>query len=472
MLGTIHCKRLWLTLAAFISILQLCAIVLSGSGVGDTPEQAKNNALSELSSTIFVQVQSKLVETNSEENYRLSSKTLKEITLESNLPIMGAEYSIPTKQKGRYTVIASLNSLTALPIYETKLKALTVELEQAKSVLSATQSDEVVYQQLLTAKTLLETFTVYKLIYSSLGGNFQQQAPYTESEVNSSITRLQQSYDDLQFALKSIAQTFGSYKNIYAHYPSVYPSDEVTQFARVVRTNLTNLLSSVDEPLKADYNLVSSYEILNDKIVQNMRLIDKQGNLRAEAILNLNPPAYQNTDYRPKSLDIAQAIEMRELVSDKLRIELSTLQGKNRQLFIKGQEVKFMVKANQPCQFYIASHVYQYDETVYSYLLSLYPSASGDARFAYRIGAEDCNRWIELSAFDATDPFGVEILQVFATTGEIEVMIPSTEFDQATGLCKLSDKPKEAIVAMRGLKPKSKGVETAEGCLTLTIMKD
>jgi len=463
-------------LCLMLSIMQLCAVTLSATGFGDSPEQAKANALNELSSRIYVKVQSTLIDINSEESYNIKqhsyAKIFKEITLESNLPIMGAEYSAPIKQHGQYSITTSLNSETALPLYEAKQKDLIKEMQIAKTAISGTQSTEVSYQQLLAAKALLESYTIINLIYTALGGKLEQEAPFTENEISNAIAKLQQAYDDLQFALKSAAHSFSTFKNVYPYYSSVYPSDEVTQFSRLVQSTLANLVNSVSEPQKANYYLTSSYEIMADKLVLNLRLIDKNGSLKAGSVLNLNPPAYRNTDYLPKSLDIAKAITMKELITSDLSIELSTLQGKNILLYTAGQEVKLMVKANQPCQFYIASHVHQADDKVYSYLLELYPNAANDARFIYNIPAENCNRWIMLSDFVAKEPFGVEILHIIATTGEIEKMIPSTKIDKETGLYKLSDKPREAIVAMRGLTPKAKGTETAESNLTLTVMKE
>jgi len=69
-----------------------------------------------------------------------------------------------------------------------------------------------------------------------------------------------------------------------------------------------------------------------------------------------------------------------------------------------------------------------------------------------------------------TEPFGVETLQVIASTGSLQGSIPPYRKDNY-GLLHISNDPRDAVSLTRGLILSRKEVETTETSLTITTSK-
>jgi hypothetical protein len=223
------------------------------------------------------------------------------------------------------------------------------------------------------------------------------------------------------------------------------------------------MLSGTTKAEQSSYILRSGYEISDASIVLSLRLTDKHGNTKRGHILKLHPKAYQDYGYLPKTLDLASLYESGELVSNKLQVQLSGMDGSPQLFFTKGEVVRLRIKSNLPIDYYITVHSHN-DEGIYSYLLL-------GAGITNRISADQCNRWIELQKFEVSEPFGVETLQLIASTGSLQSSLPPARYDSRYGLDKISDNPKDAMVLTRGLKPVARETETTEATLTITTME-
>jgi hypothetical protein len=107
----------------------------------------------------------------------------------------------------------------------------------------------------------------------------------------------------------------------------------------------------------------------------------------------------------------------------------------------------------------------------YSYLLEL-QEAERNRKFVYYVNADDANKWISLGEFDVVKPFGVESLQVIASTVDPVDELPSYRYDPKTGLYISFREPKEGVLKARALRKKmSEEAQTAEAVLMLTTME-
>ena len=134
-----------------------------------------------------------------------------------------------------------------------------------------------------------------------------------------------------------------------------------------------------------------------------------------------------------------------------------------------------MIKMNRPGYFYIVVHTLKKEEK-YSYILDFFTS-NDNRKFIYTVSADDVNKWIMLPEFEVVPPFGVETLQVIASTNDLFNKVPSTTYDTKTELYKISDEPKKAVALTRGLirkerKEKAKALPSfAETTLMFTTLK-
>lgn len=444
--------------------------VLRESGLGESESAARSVALANLSQRLFVNVNACITELSIEENKQSFAKTMKEISLQSNLPLLGIDVPSVEKVKGAFKASVIMDPQRSLPLYALKLKTLQKQLQEASELIpndkkdSSSTNSALRYEQLLLAKARLDEYEIHRYIYLALGGKEDFASPITESRLNAVLYELSLEFDDLTLALRLSVRSFGEYKGIYVYYPTVYPSRETTQLARVIRDHLLGLLPSTDSAEGASYYLRTSYEIVDNGILLNLKLSDKAGNILRSNIVKLKAPAYQSYEYIPKSIDLAEQIASGELVSNRLQVQFSGLEGNDQLFYTKGEEIGFKIKSNLPIEYFIVVHTYN-DDGIYSYLLR------GDNDI-HRISSDQCNRWVELpDSFIVGEPFGVEVMQVFASTGSLTNSLPPVVFDERYKLYKISNDPKQAVALTRGLRPKAKAAETTETSLTLTTME-
>ena len=120
---------------SILSLLLLLLLVptgwsqeVTGEGVGSTKEQAKKEALADLSQNISVEVKS--VQTQLSEligdNFREDATSL--IQLESRLPILGAE-SFVVEDVDYYSALARLSAQEVKPLYRNQLQQMEREIQ-------------------------------------------------------------------------------------------------------------------------------------------------------------------------------------------------------------------------------------------------------------------------------------------------------------------------------------------------------
>ena len=101
---------------------------VTGEGVGSTKEQAKKEALADLSQNISVEVKS--VQTQLSEligdNLREDASSM--IKLESRLPILGAE-SFVVEDVDYYSALARLSAQEVKPLYRNQLQQMEREIQ-------------------------------------------------------------------------------------------------------------------------------------------------------------------------------------------------------------------------------------------------------------------------------------------------------------------------------------------------------
>lgn len=446
----------------FAAVLQ--SAPLSAEGYGECEVTARSSALGNLSQNLYVQVEANILSVDEEVDEQVFSRIVRKINTTSNLPLLGTTFLPVTRTQRDYQVTVFLEPQNALPLYEDGLQQLHTALEEAVTYLEPNHDDLFRYNRLLKAKTDLEEFEVKRFIYLALGGSKEFSPPLTEARLSAALNELTSDFDDLQLAVEHHIEKFLPYSQVYINYPAVYPSKEVTQLSRIIHNKLVSYLQTTEQLNAADYYLRSSYEIAGNGIVLSIRLVDRKGNIQQAEVIRLNPPAYQDFDFQPRTMDLARQIETGELISNRLNVQLAGLSGSDQLFYTQGERVNLKIKANLPVEYYIIVHTHT-DEGVYSYLLELSPTFTG------RISADQVNRWVELAEFEVVEPFGVETLHVFASTGSLQNSLPPVEQDTQYGLYKISDNPQAAVRLTRGLRPVAREVETAETTLTVTTME-
>jgi len=474
-------KRLQICLlvASFIvafAVIHSEAKTIIGKGFGITREEAKKEALSDLSSSIQVEVQSSFESMVKEVNRKVEEFTQNVITLKSELPILGAEYQYSKTRDGQKST-AILNSESVVRLYGAQINEIKKNIDTLQRLIEKSPSRMEKYQLYTEILTGLKQYYKYKTVAILLGSKNIPDIDITEVEIKNQLRKLEEKVDDLTMAAKLIARAIGDRDRIYIYPPTTRNSHEITQFADAVKKRLSAHVKTVQNPKDANFFLKGSYHILsNGKVGIELTyfLVDNEFNTVLSKVISLLPETYAGYQVKPKTLSFDKLLYEGFVVSNEFKIEITTNRGRTNLLFKEREEAEFLVKMNNPGYFYIVGHVVKPGNEQYSYVIDFDATGEirGDRKFIQYVNIDDVNKWISLGKFEIVAPFGVESLQLIASSKDLIDSLPFHGYDVETQLHVVSKDPNKAVMNTRAIKKKiSKKVKSAEAVLLFTTMK-
>jgi len=467
-----------LLVSFFVLIFGVCQIeakTIIGEGFGDTREEAKKAALSDLSSAIQVEVQSSFQSMVKEVNRKVEEFTQNVVSLKSELPILGAEYEFRRTKHGQNST-AILESDNVLRLYEAKLVEIKKDVDTYQGLIGKSASRSEKYQFYTEMLTCLKQYYKHKTVAILLGSKNIPEIDITEVEIKNQLRKLEEKVDDLNMAAKLVAEAMADRDRIFIYPPTTKDSHEITQFADVVKKRLSVYLKTVQDPRNADFFMKGAYSILNGgkgEIELTYYLLDSEFNTLKSKVVTLLPDSYSSYEVKPKTLSFDKLLYGGFAVSNEFKIDINTNRGRGNLLFKEGEEAEFLVKMNNPGYFYIVGHVVKPGNEEYSYLVDFDATGeiSSGRKFIRYVNIDDVNKWISLGKFEIVAPFGVESLQLIASSKDLIDGLPHYGYDDETQLCVVSKDPTKAVLNTRAIRKKiSKEVKSAEAVLLFTTM--
>lgn len=453
--------------AIFLASSPVAAKQLVGEGYGKTDEEAKKQALMDLSSIIQVQVQCEVSSISRQVDKEFYSDVKQAISVKSDLPILGAAFEYRPAKKERFARVVL--DPKALPLYEEKLREAVKGIDAVLKTADNTADPNRKYELLNDALSLIDGYYKYKIVAMMLGCLNMAELKVTEAEIKSRLKRLETDAETLELALSLVAKGVDR-KGVYVYPPTTRDSHEVTQLGSAIKDKLSVLLDTVQAPSAANCVLRSEYEILKDGIELTCHLVDKDASTIMTRVVRLAPKAYQGYRYQPQTVSFDKLLYEGVAVSSDFRVELSTNKGGGNLVFKADEEVELLVKANRPGYFYIVGHIVKEQEK-YSYLVQLSTSVLDNRKFIYFINADDVNKWVSIGQFGVSAPYGVESIQLVASSEDLISRLPAVESKTVEGLHLISKNPERGIAKTRGLVPKKqKEVVSAEAVLMFTTI--
>jgi hypothetical protein len=394
------------------------------------------------------------------------------INLKSDLPILGAEFTT-VAVKDQFLVQATLDYRN-LKLYEAELINIKniIDGNVKKLKTSRTSAEKVIL--LKEILTNLEQYDRYRIVAQFIGSKNIPKVNITSADIKRQIGLLLEEADTLDFGLKLLTEGIKE-KHIFIYPPTTRNSREITEFASAVKNRISVYLHTVERPNQALHFLSGEYQILKDKIDLTYHLLNADQDIQKTFVTTFSKSAYKDYEIEPQTLDFDNLLKNGVVVSGDLTIKAMMSSGKRDLMFFEGDSIRIMVKMNRPGYFYIVVHTLKKEER-YSYILDFFES-DDNRKFIYTVSADDVNKWIMLPEFEVVPPFGVETLQVIASTQDLLHKVPSAEYDNITKLYKISDEPQKAVVLTRGLIRKEKKEKAtaapsfAETTLMFTTLK-
>jgi len=417
-----------------------------------TEAQAKREALAALADSIFINVKS---ETSSVTEGSGKSEQSVSIHASSDIPLIGVEMKCEARSR-EFVCQSSLDSTKSLPIYQRHLNELSLEIATLDArILKSTGQDR--YSLLTQALTAIEQFEKYRAVATMLGLiNFE--APLrTRADTEAQLLALESAVPSIELAAKLLSKNLKA-EALFIQPAMPHASNEVTEFGRLLRDRLAQKLPTVASPDLALTYFKGEYEVLANQLHVMYRLLDANGNTLDTRIATLAPAAYKNIEVNPTTQSFDQLLHNGVALGNEFRAQLTTNRGAENVLFNEKDEVELLVKLNRPGYFYVVGHVTKGAEN-YSYLLELGGTGT-ERRFVRYVNADDVNKWLSIGKFEASAPFGVESLQLIATSDDAIYRLPTHEIDQKTQLNLIASNAEKGIAKTRALKPKRSQSDT------------
>lgn len=460
-----------ISILLFILLLSHSAIAdrLSGSGFGPTESEAKKEALADLSQSIKVEVKSEFKSIVSQKNKTLDELKTKAIHLKSDIPVLGAEFDELTSSEG-YMVEAVLY-FSKVRLYELELKRINDLINKNLVNYNKATSNSVKLEILKTILTNIDQYYKYRIVAQLMHSKKIPEIKIPATEIKNSLTKLGKKADTINFGVKMLAQDIMQ-KKIFIYPPTTENSSEITQFGSAVKDHLSKYLNTVSTPSAASCFLSGEYQTLKNGIELTCHLIDKDGNTIKTAMTFFLPSAYKNYQIKPSTIDFEKLLQSGHLVSGDFKVDIKTEKGRQNLLYKKDDSMRLFVKMNKPGYLYFIVHNLKKEK--YSYIVN-FTDEPENRKFIYYLNGDYVNKWVELVEFSVVAPFGVETLQLFASTKDLINSLPEYFYDKRTQLYKLSSsnklasKPSIAVAKTRAIMIREKN-ESAEASLVFTTM--
>jgi hypothetical protein len=441
------------------------ALSLKAEARAPNEQQAKREALAALADSILVEVKSEITSNvkgsgERQDEHKISSR--------SDIPLIGVDLSCVSKN-GEVLCEARLDSNKSLDIYARKLEELRREMAELNNRLAKIKTNNR-YPQLVQLLTLIEQYEKYHTVSQLLGATQISTPVKSRNDIEEQLRTLETLSPNLEIATQIIAKDLSN-DAIYI-YPAVpQGSHEVTALGRVLRDKLATQLKTVNSPELATRYLKGEYDILDNSIHLTYRLLDNNGNTLATRIASLAPAAYQGIQTKPSTVNFDRLLHDGLVQSNDFKAQINSNRGSESVLFDEKDEVELFVKISRPGYFYVVGHVVKTAEN-YSYLLEL-SQAERNRRFVRYVNADDVNKWLSIGRFETTPPFGIESLQLIASSDDPINRLPSHQLDHKTELHLIASNAQQGVTHTRALKPKRTEADKqyqAEAVLMLTTM--
>ena len=400
---------------------------VENTGSPDDVTHAKNLAMGDLANQIQCKVKSEIISevkatTRSQDEYIASKcKLLSDIKLE------GVNFELNSTKKYIYAW-AILDKTKALRIYQTKLVNLRDELKKSmsriESLISKGESGEAL-GELFELKNLFDKYEENALICIILGGK-PTPAPFSRAKINDLMYRLtHEEYKNFEDVVNGISYMISEQIKSYIKTTpeiTVFPfdyedTDWSSEFSEYLRKKLeANLVKFIEckfekqSPETKGIYIYGSYWLKNGEIHLIGTLYDEMKKVTFGSFEAKFPKKFLQEigiAYKPANFVAAfsdkKYFTPNEVIYGDLRIEFWTNKGNRHLLFKQGEQMKLYVRTNLPC-----------------YIQFIYHLANGMRTVLvnnYYIDESKINKVVELPyEFVCAPPFGVEKLQIFAST--------------------------------------------------------
>ena len=244
----------------FLGYSLLLSKDFTGTGFGENIKEAKHEALADLSQSIKAEVRSSFSTYKARKNDAIASEVASKIVVNSDLPILGAEFELFDNRDSVEALVA-LSPKKVQKLYAKKLQDLSKEIRVLRE--KTKQHNKGVVQEQLLSKLLemLSEFDRYHSVAIIVGVEDIAKIKITKASVEYELLNMRNNLNSLDLAGKYLAEAFKAYDKIYFYPPKVSQSHEITPFAKAFSLYVKPHLHISSKLNRAKYRLIGEYSV-------------------------------------------------------------------------------------------------------------------------------------------------------------------------------------------------------------------
>ena len=388
-----------------ITVPKVCFAQLTGIGYGKTEDEAKQEALADLSATVKVQVYSKTQRQTSVKNGNdYSFESSRFTRLISNIPFINPNITY-SKEKGSIKAVAVIDNPND---YKEKAKELSEKINSYTNF-SKNSSKTIIYNRLKESVPLYEEYENYEAILKILDVDDYAKPHISSHKAKTILLDMQSTPPNLEIAAEVLTKNIKNKNNVYVLTPMYAGSDEVTDFGIFFRDIISGKLKSVQDKNAATYFMDCAYANSNRDIIMSCSLVSGGGMTVASSMVKIPENLLTGINSTPHDKNLSSLIKSYDTDNEQIKVS-AKISTENSSSMLKQKETfTLLVKANKPIYLYIA----EYTETAHINTAKII-LVGNDKKFIMPIKSEQTNKWISLGRFNAPSSKGTSTLQIFA----------------------------------------------------------
>lgn len=449
---------------------------------------AKQHAMTDLANQIQSKVVSSLIYEVTENSNSLQEYITSKVNLISEMEISGVRWEVD-KDGEFITARAILNKYEGLKLYRAKLNHSVTKINEAVKTaneLILSSNHRQALKELFNASMLFNRYEQDLIIYLVLGGEElnlffpQYSRAFVDAEINKlTETKFSGFNDAINGLCFQIAEQLDENARLIITPFNFEDTDWGSEFSNYAARQLMHgileyprgktVSIAVESEITFNDSTINiirgNYWLKNDLVELLLLIYNANGTAKGSARVNF-PVTFLDSlhiAYQPQNFIDAMTenkyFTKDEIVYGSLKLDFWTNKGNRNLIFQKDEKMKLYVRVNTP-----------------AYIRFIYHLANGIRTPLYEnyyIDETKVNKTIELpDEFVCTPPFGVEKLQIFASSEpfpELNTKNIKIAGEQYTVL--VEDLPDFLTVTRGFLKNKNQEIKSAERVITITTVE-
>ncbi len=392
---------------------------LQGIGYGSTMEEAKQEALSDLSASVKVQVYSKHEQTTYKNKNKIKSDYTRWTKLSTNVPLLNPSIYY-SKENGKHKATAVIDNPA---LYSKKLTDIAERIDEMTKNIKTGSDKTLNYRVLKSVQSLYDEYESYQAVADVLGIKDYLLPRISSAEALKMILEMQETPPSLEVAAEVLTKDMNE-KNIYVA-PVMYAGKEnITEFGAFFKDMLSTKVNSVEVEEDGRNKLRCSYTQSGNDIIMACSLITGVSKVLKSSAVKI-----------PKELVTMQAVPKTD-TSSILNTYIPPKTDYKIWIKISTDGDPTFLREDEPFTLFVKAN-----KAGYIYFITMNNAVDGEAnilpldwnnKFIKYIDEKNINKWVCIGHYRVKAPFGSESLYAFGLEKEPmpEYIVPEYTLDK------------------------------------------